>query len=93
MGRYGLLIADLDFLIDENDENPFPQNLQKVVIHLTEKSEETKAVAAVKPIEINTNEPIQQEKETSKKEEVVSLLSEKWSLDKNTIEVHIDGGD
>lgn len=91
--RYGLVITDLKFLMDENDRRPFPENLQKVVIQVREQTEETKAVEAVKPVEINASEPLFTEKETSQKEKVASLLSKQWSMDKNTIEVHIDGGD
>ncbi|MBB6444879.1 stage III sporulation protein AF [Bacillus benzoevorans] len=93
MSRYGFVITDLKFLMDENDERPFPGNLQKVVIQLTEQTEERKAVEAVKTIEINANEPLLKEKETSQKEKIVSLLSKQWNMDENTIEVHIDGGD
>jgi stage III sporulation protein AF len=91
--RYGLVITDLKFLMDENDGRPFPENLQKVVIQVREQTEETKAVEAVKPVEINANDPLLTEKEISQKEKVVSLLSKQWSMDKNAIEVHIDGGD
>lgn len=93
MGRYGLVITDMDLLVNEQDERPFPENLEKVVIKLADESKEAEAVEAVKPVVIDTNEPHLPKNETSQKQEVVQLLSEKWRMDENTLEVHIDGGD
>ena len=93
MGRYGLVITDMDLLVNEHDERPFPENLEKVVIKLADESIEAEAVEAVKPVVIDTNEPLLPKNETPQKQEVVQLLSEKWRMDENTLEVHIDGGD
>nr|WP_295975560.1 stage III sporulation protein AF [uncultured Bacillus sp.] len=93
MDRYGLVITELNLLTDEKDERPFPENLQKVVIQLSEQTDEAEAIEVIKPVEIDTKEPLLSESEKKQKSKVTQLLSEKWNVDENVIEVYIDGGD
>jgi stage III sporulation protein AF len=93
MDQYGLVIADIDLLVDEDNQHPFPENLQKVVIQLKQPAEETDAVEAVKSVEINTEEPLIQKTKTESNDKVVQLLSHKWNVDEEVIALEIEGGD
>ncbi len=92
MDQYGLVITDLNLLTDEDNQRPFPENLQKVVIHLQEHSEETEVIEAVKPVEINTTEPLVPEEKTENSKNILQLLSKKWNIDEKVIELQIEGG-
>lgn len=93
MDQYGLVIADIDLLVDEDNQRPFPENLQKVVIQLTQPTEGTEAVEVVKSVEINTEEPLVAKTETKNNDKVAQLLSSKWNVDEEAIELKIEGGD
>lgn len=93
MDQYGLVIADIDLLVDEDNQRPFPENLQKVVIQLTQPTEGTEAVEVVKSVEINTEEPLVAKTETKNNDKVAQLLSSKWNVDEEAIELQIEGGD
>jgi stage III sporulation protein AF len=93
MDQYGLVIADINLLVDEDSQQPFPENLQKVVIQLKQPAEETDAVEAVKSVEINTEEPLIQKTKTESNDKVVQLLSHKWNVDEEVIALEIEGGD
>jgi stage III sporulation protein AF len=92
MDQYGLVIADINLLVDEDSQQPFPENLQKVVIQLKQPAEETDAVEAVKSVEINTEEPLIQKTKTESNDKVVQLLSHKWNVDEEVITLEIEGG-
>ncbi|WP_394232917.1 stage III sporulation protein AF [Niallia oryzisoli] len=92
MAQYGLVITDLNLLVDKDNQRPFPENLQKVVIQLKEPSEETNAIEAVKPIEINTEDPLVTEEKTESNKDIIQLLSKKWSIDDKVIQLQIEGG-
>jgi len=92
MDQYGLVITDLNLLADKDNQRPFPENLQKVVIHLQERSEETEVIEAVKPVEINTTEPLVPEERIENSKNIIQLLSQKWSIDDKVIELQIEGG-
>lgn len=93
MDQYGLVIADIDLLVDEDNQHPFPENLQKVVIQLKQPVEETEVVEVVKSVEINTEEPQIPETKTENTDKVAQLLSRKWNVDEDAIELEIEGGD
>jgi len=93
MDQYGLVIADINLLVDEDSQQPFPENLQRVVIQLKQPAEETDAVEAVKSVEINTEEPLIQKTKTESNDKVVQLLSHKWNVDEEVIALEIEGGD
>jgi stage III sporulation protein AF len=93
MDQYGLVIADINLLVDEDSQQPFPENLQKVVIQLKQPAEETDAVEVVKSVEINTEEPLIQKTKTENNDKVAQLLSRKWNVDEEVIALEIEGGD
>ena len=74
MGRYGLVITDIDLLVNEHDERPFPENLAKVVIKLADESTEAEVVEAVKPVVIDTNEPLLPKKKRHKSRKLYSFF-------------------
>ena len=93
MDRYGLVISDLNLLVDENDQRPFPENLQKVVIQLSEKTMEAEAIEVVKPVEINRDQPQMPEKNIENEDRIIQLLAKKWNVNEHAIDLQIDGGD
>ncbi len=94
MDQFEVVITDLEVVVDEADERPFPENLQKVVIHLDEGNLEENAVEVVKPIEVNTSEPLKEETTTRiDQDKVIQLLSDKWRINEDIIELQIEGGD
>ncbi|MCQ6273742.1 stage III sporulation protein AF [Bacillus sp. V3B] len=93
MDQYGLVIADIDLLVDKDDQRPFPENLQKVVIQLKQPNEETEAVEVVKSIEINAQEPLTPKTKTENNDKIAQLLSRKWNVDADAIELQIERGD
>lgn len=94
MDQFDVAITDLEVVVDKDDERPFPENLQKVVIQIAQGPEEESAVEVVKTIDINANEPLK--KETANKNQnnrMIQLLADKWSIDEEIIELQIEGGD
>ncbi|WP_071395718.1 stage III sporulation protein AF [Bacillus tuaregi] len=92
MDQYGLVITDLNLLVDKDNQRPFPENLQKVVIQLQEPSDETDAIVAINPVEINTAEPLVTEEKTENNANIIQLLSDKWSIDDQLIDLQIERG-
>jgi stage III sporulation protein AF len=94
MGQFDLAISDLEVVVDAEDQRPFPENLQKVVLTLNEESTETEAIEAVKSVEISTNEPLEEDEiNPIQNDKIIQLLSDKWSIDDETIELQIEGRD
>jgi stage III sporulation protein AF len=94
MSQFDLVISDLEVVVDAEDQRPFPENLQKVVLTLNEEITETEAVEVVKSVEINTNDPFEEnEPNPIQNDKVIQLLSDKWSIDERTIELQIEGRD
>jgi stage III sporulation protein AF len=94
MGQFDLAISDLEVVVDAEDQRPFPENLQKVVLILNEESTETEAIEAVKSVEISTNEPLEEDETNPiQNDKIIQLLSDKWSIDDETIELQIEGRD
>ena len=58
MSQFDLVISDLEVVVDAEDQRPFPENLQKVVLTLNEEITRDKAVEVVKSVEINTKDSI-----------------------------------
>jgi stage III sporulation protein AF len=92
MDQYGLVITDLNLVADEAEESSFPENLQKVVVVLNEQVNEETAIEAVKPIDINTSQPLEPKTNSEKNDRIIQFLSEKWSVEEDLIEVEIEGG-
>ena len=92
MDQYGLVITDLDLVADEVEQSSFPENLQKVVVVLNEQVDEETAIEAVKPIDINTSQPLEPKTNFEKNDQIIQFLSAKWSVEEELIEVEIEGG-
>ncbi len=94
MSQFDLVISDLEVVVDAEDQRPFPENLQKVVLTLNEETTETEAIEVVKSVEINTNDPVEEnEPNPIQNDKIIQLLSDKWSIDESTIELQIEGRD
>ena len=85
MSQFDLVISDLEVVVDAEDQRPFPENLQKVVLTLNEEITETEAVEVVKSVEINTNASISKKMNQIpyKMTRLFNFLSDKWSIDEN----------
>ncbi len=94
MEEYSLEIMNIDFLVDENSERAFPDNLKKVFVQLHENEEETEAVEVVRKVEINTQEaiPMNSQNQDAITTNVVSFLAHKWNVKEDTIEIVLEGG-
>jgi stage III sporulation protein AF len=90
MNQFGLEIAHIDFQLDDANTK-FPDNLQKVIVQLKTVEEKGNAVEAIKPVEINTNQPPPTKQITAQSEEVITLLAKKWNVSESAIEVLIEG--
>jgi stage III sporulation protein AF len=92
MKQYGLEIAKIELSTNEKSDQTFPENLQKVSVLLKQPSNQIETVEVVKPIEINTQKPPSSSKNTKKSGEIATFLSQKWNVNKKTIEILIEGG-
>jgi stage III sporulation protein AF len=93
MKKYSLEIDNVDISTNEKSNQTFPNNLQKLTVHLKQPADNAQTVEVIKPIDINTKEPLSTKKMADKSAEIAAFLSEKWNVDKKTIEVSIEGGD
>lgn len=92
MEQYGLEIANIELLVDENSPGDNLEGLQTIIVHLKEPESEAEAVEVVKKVEINTNEPHVSNEISNDSQRIVSLLSEKWDIEQETIQVVVEGG-
>ena len=92
MEQYGLEIAKVDIAINEESDQAFPENLQKVMVLLRQPKNGVKTVEAIKQIEINTEKPLPSKGTTEETEKIASFLSQKWNVTEETVEVSIEGG-
>jgi stage III sporulation protein AF len=94
MSQFDLVISDLEVVVDAEDQRPFPENLQKVVLTLNEEITETEAIEVIKSVEINTKDSFEEnEPNPIQNDKIIQLLSDKWSIDERTIELQIEGRD
>jgi len=92
MEQYGLEIDKIDLAINEESDQAFPKNLQKVVVLLKQPENGVKAVEAIKQVEINTEKPFPSKGSTEETKKIASFLSQKWNVTEETVEVSIEGG-
>jgi len=90
MDQYGLEIIDIDFSVEENSVNTFPDNLQKVFVQL--KKKEADVIEVVQKVEINTRETLPLDRQDWITEKVASLLAQKWNVNDEIIELLVEGG-
>ncbi|AZU63276.1 stage III sporulation protein AF [Neobacillus mesonae] len=92
MEQYGLEIAKIDVVMDTGSDQANSENLQKVIVLLTQPETGVETVEAVKPIVINTEKPLPSQKPTEEAKQIAAFLSQKWNVTKETVEVSIEGG-
>jgi stage III sporulation protein AF len=92
MNKFGLEISHIEVLTNDDSNQTFPQNLQKVTVRLKERDNKVETVAVIKRVEINTNEPRTTSKTKNTALEISKYLSEKWNVDVKAVEVSIEGG-
>ena len=88
MDQYGLTIAKIDFLLNEDDQQAFPENLKKVIVKLDQPESTAEAVAVVEPVDISTSNPLPSKRANENEyADIASLLSQKWDIKEQTIEI------
>lgn len=92
MEQYGFEIANIELMVDDNSQGDILEHLEAVIVHLKEPESEAEAVEVVKKVEINTSVPLSSHESTNDNPEIVSLLSEKWDVEKENIQVVVEGG-
>lgn len=95
INQYGVKITNIDFLIDEQDQRDFPENLEKVIVKVVRPEQKTETVEVVGKIDINSGKQPSSPKQKDEAEngKITSLLSKKWKIEKNNIEVlMVEGG-
>ncbi|MDP4161603.1 MAG: stage III sporulation protein AF [Bacillota bacterium] len=93
MNRFGMEIANINILTDDNPNHTFPDNLQKVSVTLKHPDNQIQTVEAVKQIEINASAPLKSKKNAGKESKIASLLAKEWNVADKVIEVSIEGGE
>jgi stage III sporulation protein AF len=93
MEHQGMEIANIELEVNDQDQRPFPENLQSVIVHLKEAQDEGETVAVVREVEIDTEAPLPSKQTSKNTDQISSLLSEKWNVPENTIQIMIEGGD
>ncbi len=91
MEQYGLEIASIDLSVDETSSATFPDNLKEISVTLRDSTTED-VVEVVQMVDINTNSPLPSNSESEQNEDLSSLLSEKWDVNKGAVEIFIEGG-
>ncbi len=91
MAQYGLQIAHIEIVSEEKDENDIPV-LQQLIVQLEQAQEESEAVEAVEPVDINTGKPLPSRTATNDAKDIAALLSDSWDVDGRIIDVLMEGG-
>ena len=91
MNQSGFKITKIDFLIDENDPQAFPDNLEKVIVRVQQPKMQDESIEVVSKVDISTSNPTQL-KQKNEHAEILSLLSKKWDIENKNIEIIVEGG-
>ncbi|MGG1400618.1 stage III sporulation protein AF [Bacillus salipaludis] len=92
MENYGLEIADLDIATNEESDQAFPENIQKITVLLKHPETSVKTVEAIKQVDINTETPLSANGSAEDTAKVAAFLSQKWDVAEKSLEVSIEGG-
>ncbi|MGG0716538.1 stage III sporulation protein AF [Robertmurraya massiliosenegalensis] len=92
MEQYGLEITNIEIAVDEDSQSDSFEQIQSIVVQLKRPNTETDAVEVVKKVEINASEPLPSKEPTKDSQAIASLLSEKWDVEKEQIEIVVEGG-
>lgn len=89
--RFGKNIQSIE--IKEADESKEHNNqIEKVIVYL-EEAKDKEAVSVIEPIEINTDKPDRIDHDSAEKQSILSVLTKRWELNDQQVEVHMEGGD
>nr|WP_263325774.1 stage III sporulation protein AF [Neobacillus sp. Marseille-Q6967] len=92
MKQFGLEIAKIDITTNEQSEQSFPENLQKVTVLLKQPETEVKTVEVIQPVNISTDTPLPSKEPAAETEQIAAFLSEHWEVTEKSIEITIEGG-
>ncbi|MGA9227864.1 MAG: stage III sporulation protein AF [Mesobacillus sp.] len=92
MEQQGMEIANIELEVNDQDQRPFPENLQYVIVHVKEAENEGETVAVVREVEIDTDAPLPSKQTSKNTDQISSLLSEKWNVPESSIQIMIEGG-
>jgi stage III sporulation protein AF len=92
MEQQGMEIANIELEVNDQDQRPFPENLEYVIVHLKKAEDEGETVAVVREVEIDTNAPLPSKQTSQNTDQISSLLSEKWNVPEMSIQIMIEGG-
>jgi len=89
--NYQAVITNIDFEFSTEEKNTY-EDLEEVIVYLQESEGEEGTVDAVEEVVINTDEPVENEKEEHDIEGVTALLQELWELDDKKLTIIWEGG-
>ncbi|WLR56387.1 stage III sporulation protein AF [Mesobacillus subterraneus] len=92
MEQEGMEIANIELAVNDQDQRPFPENLEYVIVHVKKAEDEGETVAVVREVEIDTNAPLPSKQTSQNTDQISSLLSEKWNVPEKSIQIMIEGG-
>ena len=92
MEQQGMEIANIELKVNDQDQRPFPENLEYVIVHMKKAEDEGETVAVVREVEIDTNAPLPSKQTSQNTDQISSLLSEKWNVPEKSIQIMIEGG-
>jgi stage III sporulation protein AF len=92
MEQQGMEIANIELEVNDQDQRPFPENLEYVIVHVKKAEDEGETVAVVREVEIDTNAPLPSKQTSQNTDQISSLLSEKWNVPEKSIQIMIEGG-
>lgn len=81
-------IANIEFVFENNRQASY-ENLNEIIVTLTEGKKEEGMMKAVEDVEINTDEPL---KKLDNDEEIIAYLEEVWELQDKKITIFWEGG-
>lgn len=92
MEQQGMEIANIELEVNDQDQRPFPENLEYVIVHVKKAEDEGETVAVVREVEIDTSAPLPSKQTSQNTDQISSLLSEKWNVPEKSIQIMIEGG-
>lgn len=81
-------IANIEFVFENNRQASY-ENLNEIIVTLTEGKKEEGMMKAVEDVEINTDEPL---KKLDNDEEIIAYLEKVWELQDKKITIFWEGG-
>jgi stage III sporulation protein AF len=93
MNQYGLTIKEISIKTRQKDNLQFPEDIEAIEVIMThESSEKSDAVPTIKPIIIDTSEPINHTVEQDRLvNDTVSFLADRWEVNQEKIAVQVEG--